>query len=61
MGGSTTLTSFPLTVTPVAPVTTNLPALTPQGGVSYEYRSFSLDGSNGLPSKGFLRVTVTNP
>jgi autotransporter-associated beta strand protein len=59
--GSTTLSSYPVTVTPVAPVITGLPALTPQGGVSYEYRSFSLDGSNGLPSKGFLRVTVTNP
>ncbi|MCW1922485.1 autotransporter-associated beta strand repeat-containing protein [Luteolibacter arcticus] len=59
--GSETLLSYPLTVTPVTPVTTNLPALTPQGGVSYEYRSFSLGGSNGLPSKGFLRVSVTNP
>ncbi|MCW1922484.1 autotransporter-associated beta strand repeat-containing protein [Luteolibacter arcticus] len=59
--GSMTLASYPLTVTPVTPVTTNLPTLTPQGGVSYEYRSFSLGGSNGLPSKGFLRVSVTNP
>ncbi|MEK7953430.1 hypothetical protein [Luteolibacter soli] len=59
--GSTTLSSFPLTVTSVAPITTNLPALTPVGGVSYEYRSFSLGGSNGLPGKGFLQVSVTNP
>ncbi|MCW1925933.1 hypothetical protein OKA05_25465 [Luteolibacter arcticus] len=59
--GSETLASFPATVTPVTPVTTNLPTLTPQGGVSYEYRSFSLGGSNGLPSKGFLRVQVINP
>jgi hypothetical protein len=59
--GSTTLASFPVSVTPVAPVTTGLPALTPQGGVSYEYRSFSLDGSNGTTGKGFLQIVVTNP
>lgn len=61
VSGSTTLASFPVNVTPVTPITTGLPALTPQGGVSYEYRSFSLDGSNGTPTKGFLRVEVTNP
>lgn len=60
--GSTTLSSFPITVNPVAPVTTGLPALVnPQGGVNYEYRSFSLGGSNGMPGKGFLQVVVTNP
>ena len=40
-----------VTVVPTA-VTTGLPAL-PAG---YEYRSFSLDASNGLTGKGFLRA-----
>jgi autotransporter-associated beta strand protein len=53
--GSTTLAAFTSPVTVVAPVTTGLPAA-PAG---YEYRTFSLDGSDGLPSKGFLRVNVT--
>jgi hypothetical protein len=48
-------------VNPVAPVTTGLPAAPVQGGVTYEYRSFSLSGSNGATGKGFLQVTVTNP
>jgi autotransporter-associated beta strand protein len=59
--GSTTLTSFPVTVTPVDPVITGLPAAPVQGGITYEYRSFSLGGSNGLSGKGFLQVRVTNP
>ena len=25
----------------------------------YEYRTFSLSGSDGLPTKGFLRVQIT--
>ncbi len=54
--GSTTLGSFPVTVTPVADVITGLPTV-PAG---YEYRTFSLDGTNNLPNKGFLRVKVTN-
>jgi hypothetical protein len=53
--GGLDLASFSAVVTPVAPVTTGLPAA-PAG---YEYRSFSLAGSSGLPSKGFLRVQVT--
>jgi autotransporter-associated beta strand protein len=53
--GGLDLASFSAVVTPVAPVTTGLPAA-PAG---YEYRSFSLAGSGGLPSKGFLRVQVT--
>jgi hypothetical protein len=62
VGGSTTLNGFPVTVTPVNPFTTGLPAAPfVQGGVSYEYRSFSLSGSNGLAGKGFLQVSVTNP
>lgn len=53
--GSTTLSTFPVTVVPVDPVVTGLPAA--PGG--YEYRSFSLSGSNGTPAKGFLRVQVS--
>ncbi|MCW1925807.1 autotransporter-associated beta strand repeat-containing protein [Luteolibacter arcticus] len=60
--GTTDLVTFPVTVNPV---TTIIPAGAPnplvQGGVTYEYRSFSLGGSNGTTSKGFLQVTVTNP
>jgi hypothetical protein len=59
--GSTDLATFPVTVTPVAPVTNGLPAAPVQGGITYEYRSFSLDGSNGTSGKGFLQVTVTPP
>lgn len=56
--GSSTLASFPTTVNAVpTAITTALPALNP----GYSYRSFSLGGSNGLPSKGFLRATVTAP
>ena len=53
--GSTDLSAFTTIVNPASPVTTGLPAA-PSG---YEYRTFSLDGSNGTPSKGFLRVQVT--
>ncbi len=53
--GSTDLATFASAVSVVAPVTTGLPAA-PAG---YEYRTFSLTGSDGLPSKGFLRVNVT--
>ncbi|MEO5915241.1 MAG: autotransporter-associated beta strand repeat-containing protein [Luteolibacter sp.] len=52
--GSTTLGSFTTGVTPVAPVTGGLPAA-PAG---YVYRTFSLNGSNGTPTAGFLRVLV---
>ena len=57
-GSTSTLTSFPtqVNVVPTA-VTTNLPA----PNVGYEYRSFSLSGSNGLLTKGFLRAKVTLP
>ncbi|MEO5714863.1 MAG: autotransporter-associated beta strand repeat-containing protein [Luteolibacter sp.] len=60
--GSTDLASFPVTVTPVNPIITGLPS-TPfvSGGISYEYRSFSLGGSNNLSGKGFLQVTVSRP
>ena len=53
--GSTDLATFGTGVTPVTPVTTGLLAA-PAG---YEYRTFSLDGSDGLPDKGFLRVDIT--
>ncbi|MEX1049346.1 MAG: autotransporter-associated beta strand repeat-containing protein [Akkermansiaceae bacterium] len=59
--GSTDLASFPVTVTPVDPITTGLLAAPVQGGITYEYRSFSLSGSNGLSGKGFLQVSVTHP
>jgi len=52
--GSTGLETFPTIVDAVTPVTTDLPAA-PAG---YEYRSFSLRGSNGLPTRGYLRVRV---
>jgi hypothetical protein len=56
--GSLDLAGFPTAVTVVpTPVTTGLPA----AGVGYEYRSFSLDGSNGLTGKGFIRAKVTAP
>jgi autotransporter-associated beta strand protein len=59
--GSSDLATFPVTVTPVDPVVAGLPAAPVQGGITYEYRSFSLGGSNGTPGKGFLQVIVTNP
>jgi autotransporter-associated beta strand protein len=59
--GSTDLATFPVVVTTVNPITTGLPPAPVQGGITYEYRSFSLNGSNGTPGKGFLQVTVTHP
>jgi hypothetical protein len=49
------LADFSATVSVVAPVTAGLPAA-PAG---YEYRTFSLVGSNNLPGTGFLRVRVS--
>jgi hypothetical protein len=54
--GSTTLSSFPTAVTAVNAV---LPAGAPAAPAGYEYRTFSLNGSNGVPSRGFLRVNVS--
>jgi autotransporter-associated beta strand protein len=54
--GSLDLTGFSATVAVVAPLTAGLPAA-PTG---YEYRTFSLNGSDGLSSKGFLRVQVSH-
>lgn len=47
--------SFTGTVSVVDPVSTGL-AAAPAG---YEYRTFSLEGSDGLPDKGFMRVAIT--
>lgn len=55
--GSTTLGTFNTGVNAVNPVTAGLPTV-PSG---YEYRTFSLNGSNGTPGKGFLRATVISP
>ncbi len=56
--GSLNLSAFTSTVSIVDPITTGLPDLT---GSGYEYRSFSLDGSAGLPGKGFLRAKAKFP
>jgi len=40
---------------PVATITAGLPTV-PAG---YEYRTFSLDGSNGPSGKGFLRMQIS--
>lgn len=56
--GSTNLSGFSVGVSVVDPIATGLQDLT---GSGYEYRSFSLDGSNGLAGKGFLRAVSTAP
>ncbi|MEK7951078.1 beta strand repeat-containing protein, partial [Luteolibacter soli] len=53
--GSTNLTGYTTAAVPVTPVTAGLPAA-PSG---YEYRTFSLSGSNGNPTRGYMRVSVT--
>jgi autotransporter-associated beta strand protein len=56
--GSLDLAVFATAVNVVpTPLATGLPA----AGTGYEYRSFSLNGSNGLIGKGFLRAKVTSP
>jgi len=55
--GGASLSGFTTAVIPVSPVVTGLPSA-PSG---YEYRSFSLSGSNGTPGKGFMRVGVVSP
>ncbi|WP_193212572.1 beta strand repeat-containing protein [Luteolibacter marinus] len=44
-----------VSVSDTAPAATGLPDLT---GTDWEYHTFRLDASEGLPSKGFLRVKV---
>lgn len=56
--GSTELVDFTGAVSPVDPVVTGLPDLTASG---YEYRSFSLDSSDGLQGRGFLRAVAEIP
>jgi hypothetical protein len=53
--GSLDLLGFATGVTPVAPILTGLPS---DVWADYDYFSFSLDGSNGLTSNGFLRAGV---
>jgi len=55
--GSIALDAFTHGVTPVLPLTTDLPATR----ADYEYRSFKLNGSEGLAGTGFLRARVTAP
>jgi autotransporter-associated beta strand protein len=56
VGGSLTLADF------TAPVSVESVAIPPAGApapnTGWEYRSFSLDGSNNLPGAGFLRVEI---
>jgi hypothetical protein len=47
--------NFTSPVSEVDPVITGLPAVPP----GYEYRSFQLDATEGLPARGFLRVGIT--
>jgi fibronectin-binding autotransporter adhesin len=56
--GSTDLASFGVSVTPVGFVD---PGVALTDATNYEYRSFSLDGSNGLAGKGFLRAKAEAP
>jgi autotransporter-associated beta strand protein len=51
--GSTDLSTFGVTVTPVGFVD---PGVALTDSTNYEYRSFSLSGSNELAGKGFLRA-----
>ncbi len=55
--GSGTLTGFQSEVNPIDPVTTDLPP----AGDGYEYRSFRLEGSDGLAAKGFMRAIAETP
>ena len=55
--GSADLVNWTATVTPVQLINPGLPTL-PAG---YQYVSFSLNGSDGLPGKGFLRAQVVRP
>lgn len=56
--GSTDLAAFGVTVTPVGLVD---PGVALTDATNYEYRSFSLSGSNGLTGKGFLRASAEAP
>lgn len=56
--GSLDLSGFDATVTPVGYVD---PGVALSDATHYEFRSFSLSGSNGLPTKGFLRAKAVKP
>ena len=56
--GSTDLASFGISVTPVGFVD---PGVSLTDATNYEYRSFSLSGSNGLSGKGFIRAKAEAP
>jgi autotransporter-associated beta strand protein len=53
--GSTDLVTFATPVHEVTPILT----VTTTPGDGYEFRSFTLDGSDGLPGHGYLRAKVT--
>ena len=53
--GSLDLGTFTSPTSVVTPVITGIPPVPPTG---YEYRTFSLDASEGVPNSGFLRVQV---
>lgn len=53
--GSTDLLNFDSPVSVVGTITTGLPTV-PTG---YEYRTFRLNASDGLPSRGFMRVQIS--
>jgi len=55
--GSLDLAGF-LTTVNVVP-TPVVPGSLPPAGAGYEYRSFSLEGSNGLTGMGFLRAKIS--
>ena len=58
--GTTDLTNgFDQPVRVVTPIYPGVP-LSGTHAAEYEYRSFSLEGSNGLPGTGFLRAKVTS-
>lgn len=54
--GSLDLASFVSPSTVVNPVA---PASNPTPPAGYNYRTFSLNSSNGTPNKGFMRVSIT--
>jgi autotransporter-associated beta strand protein len=56
--GSADLIAFGVTVTPVSLVD---PGVSLTDATNYEYRSFSLSGSNGLSGKGFIRAKAEAP
>ncbi len=55
--GGGDLAEFAAEVKPIDPVTTGLPP----AGDGYEYRSFCLEGSDGLATKGFIRALAEMP